>query len=168
MGAAYQRRLQAAPVRQRCGCHLDRCRGDLPARHGPSQGSPSAAGCTDLGEGRARLRRSTGRWSAPNPSLLAREGADPECCSSEDGVTTMPRAINLGSLVTGMTRLREKGSPSPEGLYDLVNGYIDKSGSPVSRSGTPLDYTLPTGTKGGMAFEGKIHVFAASPVTVTN
>jgi len=67
-----------------------------------------------------------------------------------------------------MTRLREKGSPSPEGLYDLVNGYIDKSGSPVSRSGTTLDYTLPTGTKGGMAFEGKIHVFAASPVTVTN
>lgn len=76
----------------------------------------------------------------------------------------MPRQINLGSLTTGMTRLREKGSPSPNALFDLVNGYVDQSGSPVSRPGTPVRHTLPPGTKGGTAFKGKIHVFAIVPI----
>lgn len=80
----------------------------------------------------------------------------------------MPRAINLGSLVTGMTRLREKGAPSPQALYDLVNGYIDQSGSPTSRPGTSFHHTLPPGTKGGMAFKGKIHVFSTTPIDPGN
>lgn len=80
----------------------------------------------------------------------------------------MPRQINLGSLVTGMTRLREKGSPSPKALYDLVNAYVDQSGAPVSRPGTDLDHTLPAGTKGGMAFKEKIHVFATAVIDPGN
>lgn len=77
----------------------------------------------------------------------------------------MPRNIFLGSLVTGITRLREKGGPSPKSLFDLVNGYVDQSGAATSRPGTTLDHSLPPGTKGGMAFKGKIHVFATSPIS---
>lgn len=80
----------------------------------------------------------------------------------------MPTPFPLFGLSSGITRLREKGGASPKALYDLVNGYIDQSGSPVSRDGTTVDYTLPTGTKGLCAFEGKLHVFASSALTVTD
>jgi len=70
------------------------------------------------------------------------------------------RQVNLGSLKTGITRLRDKGGASPESLFDLLNGHVDASGAPTSRSGTTLDHTLPAGTKGLCAFEGKLHVFA--------
>lgn len=70
----------------------------------------------------------------------------------------------LGSLVTGITHLREKGGASPQSLIDLQNGYVDQSGSPVSRFGTTFDVTLPTGTKGACAFKNKIHVFAMTDI----
>lgn len=63
-----------------------------------------------------------------------------------------------------MTRLRDKGGASPESLYELTNGFVDGSRSPVSRPGTSLGYKIPTGTKGMCAFGGKLHVFATSPV----
>lgn len=70
----------------------------------------------------------------------------------------------LGSLVTGITHLREKGGASPQSLIDLLNGYVDQSGSPVSRFGTTFDVSLPTGTKGACAFKNKIHVFAMTNI----
>lgn len=72
------------------------------------------------------------------------------------------RQANLGPLKAGITRLRDKGGASPESLFDLLNGYVDASGAPTSRAGTRLDHTLPAGTKGLCAFEGKLHVFALS------
>jgi hypothetical protein len=76
----------------------------------------------------------------------------------------MARPIILNTLKTGITRLREKGGASPQALYDLVNGYIDQSGSPVSRFGTTVDHTLPPGTVGLCAFQGKLHVFATQVI----
>lgn len=74
------------------------------------------------------------------------------------------RQVNLGPLKAGITRLRDKGGASPESLFDLLNGYVDASGAPTSRGGTPVDLTLPEGTKGLCAFEGKKHVFALEAI----
>jgi hypothetical protein len=80
----------------------------------------------------------------------------------------MPRVVVLSSLDTGITRLREKGGASPKALFDLVNGYIDQSGSPVTREGTVVDTILPEGTVGLCVYEDKLHVFATSPKVMTD
>jgi len=72
----------------------------------------------------------------------------------------------LSSLTAGITRLREKGGASPSSLYDLLNAYIDQSGSPTGRDGTIVEAVLPTGTTGMCAFQGKLHVFALSAIDV--
>jgi hypothetical protein len=74
------------------------------------------------------------------------------------------RQANLGPLKAGITRLRDKGGASPESLFDLLNGYVDASGAPTSRDGTSVDHTLPAGTKGLCAFQGKKHVFALQAI----
>lgn len=74
------------------------------------------------------------------------------------------RTFPLSELTAGITRLREKGGASPKSLYDLLNGYIDASGSPVSRDGTRVDHVLPAGTVGLCAFAGKKHVFALTNI----
>jgi hypothetical protein len=71
------------------------------------------------------------------------------------------RQITLSAIKAGITRLRDKGGASPDSLYDLLNGHVDASRSPVSRNGTSLDHTLPVGTVGLCAFQGKLHVFAS-------
>ena len=78
------------------------------------------------------------------------------------------RQITLTALKTGITRLRDKGGASPDGLYDLLNGYIDQAGAPRSRSGTSLVYTLPAGTKGLVQYGGKLLVLALTAPTITN
>jgi hypothetical protein len=67
-----------------------------------------------------------------------------------------------------MTRLRDKGGASPQSLYELTNGYVDASGSPRSRPGTRMVDTLPPGTKGLTAFQGKLHVFATQEIDPGN
>lgn len=74
----------------------------------------------------------------------------------------------LSSLKTGITRLRTKGGASPTALYDLVNGYIDSSGSPVVRHGARGYHRLPTGTKGLTLFEGRFVVFSHTIVAMTD
>lgn len=74
------------------------------------------------------------------------------------------KSVTLGGLKSGISRLREKGGASKDTLYDLVNGYVDASGSVVSRPGTRVAYTLPAGTKGVCAFDGQLQVFAAREV----
>ncbi|MGA0588093.1 hypothetical protein ACO2Q2_13330 [Dyella sp. KRB-257] len=76
----------------------------------------------------------------------------------------MARRVPIGSFNTGITRLREKGGARPDSLYDLVNGYINAAGAPVSRFGTRVQHTLPAGTKGLCIFKGKRHVFAMSAI----
>jgi hypothetical protein len=74
------------------------------------------------------------------------------------------RSIPIGNFTTGITRLRDKGGASPQALYDLLNGYVDASGAPTSRDGTFVDHILPAGTVGLCAFQGKLHVFALTPI----
>lgn len=74
------------------------------------------------------------------------------------------RTVTLSAIKAGMTRLRDKGGASPESLYDLTNGYVDGSRSPVSRQGTSMSHAIPAGTKGLCAFKGKLHVFATSVI----
>ena len=76
----------------------------------------------------------------------------------------MSRRFPIGSFKTGITRLREKGGPAPDSLFDLVNGYVNAAGAPVSRFGTTLQKTLPAGTKGLCIFKGKRHVFAMTAI----
>lgn len=64
-----------------------------------------------------------------------------------------------------MTRLRDKGGPSPDTLYELTNGYISASRAPTQRPGTRFTLTLPAGTKGFFIFKDKFHVCAAQPIT---
>jgi hypothetical protein len=77
-----------------------------------------------------------------------------------------PQVFPIGSFVTGITRLRYKGGASPQSLYDLQNGYVDQAGMPTNRPGTTFNTTLPAGTKGLCAFQGKLHVFALSAKTM--
>lgn len=72
--------------------------------------------------------------------------------------------VTLGGLKSGINRLREKGGASKDVLFDLVNGYVDASGSVRARPGTGVAYTLPAGTAGLCAFNGKLQVFAAAAV----
>lgn len=69
----------------------------------------------------------------------------------------------LASLKTGMTRLRQKGGASATALYDLLNGWIDQSGSPQARQGTTPIHRLPPLTKGLCFFKGKMVVFSHVP-----
>ena len=46
------------------------------------------------------------------------------------------RIVYLNALKAGISRLRTKGGPDPETLYDLVNGYVTQAGTVESRPGT--------------------------------
>lgn len=70
------------------------------------------------------------------------------------------RLQQLNTARGGINRLRTKGGPSKEILYDLLNGYVDASGAAVSRPGTVQDYTLTPGTKGLCSFDGALVVFS--------
>jgi hypothetical protein len=65
----------------------------------------------------------------------------------------------------GINRLKVKGGPPKGALYDLLNGYVDATGCPVSRPGSVEDYTLPAGTVGMCAFDGALVVFSHAPVS---
>jgi len=70
------------------------------------------------------------------------------------------KTLTLGKLKAGINRLQVKGDPSPNSLYDLLNGYVDISGTARSRPGTVTKYSLPAGTMGLAFHGGKKHVFA--------
>jgi hypothetical protein len=71
------------------------------------------------------------------------------------------RPVPLTTIKGGLTRLRTKGAALSDSLYDLKNGYVTAARTVKVRPGTFLDYTLPAGTIGCTAFEGKLHVFAS-------
>lgn len=68
--------------------------------------------------------------------------------------------LTLGTLKSGINRLRIKGNPSPDSLYDLLNGYVDITGSARSRPGTVTKHALPAGTVGLAFHGGKKQVFS--------
>lgn len=77
----------------------------------------------------------------------------------------MARTVALNAVKGGINRLRVKGSPSPNDLYDGLNCFIDASGCPTSRPGTVIDYTLPAGTRGLAAVNGGLVVFSHQVVS---
>jgi hypothetical protein len=78
------------------------------------------------------------------------------------------RSQALTTVKAGIQRLREKGGASAESLFDLVNGYVTAQRTIKARPGTVHEVTLPAGTKGLMAFGGKLIVFAIEPLAVPN
>lgn len=72
----------------------------------------------------------------------------------------MARQVTLNAVKGGIDRLRVKGGPSPNNLFDGLNCYIDASGVPTSRDGTSISYQLPPGTKGMTAANGELVVFS--------
>lgn len=78
------------------------------------------------------------------------------------------RQVNLNNFSGGVNRLRTKGGASEKMLYVIKNGYVTHENTVQSRPGTKIIHTLPAGTIGLAAFQGKLHVFASSAVTMTD
>lgn len=75
--------------------------------------------------------------------------------------------IVLNAIKGGIDRQRTEGSPSPNVLFDLLNGYRNAAGKLVSRQGTRAIYSLPAGaTKGFCVFNEEFVVFSHEPQTV--
>ncbi len=78
------------------------------------------------------------------------------------------RQILLNDFSGGVNRLRTKGGASGKLLYTLKNAYVTHENTVQSRPGTYTTYTLPAGTIGLTAFQGKLHVFADTVVVMTD
>lgn len=76
------------------------------------------------------------------------------------------RPVPLTTLKGGINRLRTKGAPRADQLYDLLNGYIDLAGGVSPREGTIRVASLTDQTVGLCAVNGVFHVFATSLVSV--
>ncbi len=76
------------------------------------------------------------------------------------------RLVQLDSAEAGLTRLRIKGGANKSSLYDLLNGYVDSSGSIQSRDGTVQVAVLPAGTIGLCSFRGELVVFGTAEATM--
>lgn len=74
------------------------------------------------------------------------------------------RQETLTTIDGGLNRLRTKGAALKNSLYDLLNGYVTTEKTIQVRPGTVLDHTIPAGTIGLTAFDGKLHIFASSTV----
>lgn len=70
------------------------------------------------------------------------------------------RQISLTQIQAGISRLRLKGGARITSLYDLKNGYVTIVGTVKVRPGTSRTATLPSNTKGLVAFDGELHVFS--------
>lgn len=80
-------------------------------------------------------------------------------------------AIVLSAVGGGINRLRTKGAVSPSTLYDLLNGYVTAAGTVKVRPGTTrnadLSATAGAGTtKGLVGYQGLLHTFSSSVVSV--
>lgn len=75
------------------------------------------------------------------------------------------RPFPIADQSDGINLLRSKGGASPKGLFDLQNGWVTQKKTINARPGCGDPYAVaPTGTKGGVGFENKIHTFASSVV----
>jgi hypothetical protein len=83
----------------------------------------------------------------------------------------MPRTIALNATQGGIDRQRTEGSPSPNTLYDLVDGYRDAAnvmrGRPGSVAMKNLAASAAAGaTKGFTVYQGGFVVFSSEPQTM--
>lgn len=75
--------------------------------------------------------------------------------------------IILNAIKGGIDRQRTEGSPSPNVLFQLLNGYRNAVGKLVSRQGSRAIHSLPAGaTKGFCVFNDEFVVFSHLPQTV--
>jgi hypothetical protein len=77
----------------------------------------------------------------------------------------------LTTISGGINRLKTKGGAARDALFDLVNAYVTAANTVVPRPGTDRNADLsalaPAGaTKGLVGYQGQLHVFSASVVTV--
>ena len=79
----------------------------------------------------------------------------------------MTRTVSLNALKAGISRLRTKGGPDPQTLYDLVDGYVTAAGTMEQRPGFRVDALLPPGTRGLMSYRGYKYVFSDGPVDLS-
>lgn len=78
----------------------------------------------------------------------------------------MATPFALTAIKGGINRQRMKGAARQDVLFDLLNGYITDEKTAVVRPGSEHYASLTTGTKGLCAFNGSLHVFAASTIAV--
>lgn len=83
----------------------------------------------------------------------------------------MPKTIALNATQGGIDRQRTEGSPSPNTLYDLLNGYRDAANVMRSRPGTRAVKNLAESaeagiTKGFTVYQGAFVVFSHEPQTM--
>jgi hypothetical protein len=76
------------------------------------------------------------------------------------------RSAPLTTIKGGISRLRTRGGARADTLYDLKNGYVIESGEVVARPGTERMATLDSLTRGLCAFNGSLHTFCHTSVTV--
>ena len=87
--------------------------------------------------------------------------------AARDVAHLMPRPFPIAEQSDGINLLRSKGGASPRALFDLKNGYVTSKKTINAKPGSVNVASAP-GTKGGVGFENKIHVFAATPVVVSD
>jgi len=75
------------------------------------------------------------------------------------------RDFAISSAKSGMNRQRNKGGAPKDSFYSLKECYVTSDRSVVPRPGTVRDVALPVGTKGLMAFRGRLWVFSSEPLT---
>lgn len=73
------------------------------------------------------------------------------------------RTVTLSTVKGGITRLRTKGAALNDTLYDLLNGYVTAARTVKVRPGTFRAFTLPDGTKGLSASDGRLNVYTSDP-----
>lgn len=83
----------------------------------------------------------------------------------------MGAPITLTAISGGINRLRTKGGADKNSLFDLLNGYVTQAGTVKVREGTYRNANIATysgagNTKGLMAYQGELHVFANAVVPV--
>lgn len=78
----------------------------------------------------------------------------------------MSTPIPLTTVKGGINRLRTKGGALKDSLFDLVNGYVTEAKTVQVRPGSRRAATLDGLTRGLTSFDGALHVFSASSVTV--
>jgi len=66
----------------------------------------------------------------------------------------------------GINRNRTRGGARADVLYDLVNGFLSEERTVRSRPGTIRNDTLPSTTRGLVAFQGTRHVFSHQTETL--
>lgn len=79
--------------------------------------------------------------------------------------------VGLTAISGGINRLRTKGGADKNSLFDLLNGYVTQAGTVKVREGTTRNANIATysgvgTTKGLLAYQGDLHVFASQVVSV--